>query len=150
MDHIIFSKSGWTWLFFFDGFMCKRDKSLHTHCIIGEQWKNYKSNHFEGNKVLEIHSSDWSIEILKFHWDNIPSFCCWLEKCSLNGLWYAPSEKLPVSCSSLTLYPTRVRSLLSHNPFGLFWWSIGHCLLWGPSNVSSLLPGLKGYGTRTI
>lgn len=41
LDHIIFSKSGWTWLFFFHGFVWERDKSLHTHCIIGEQWKNY-------------------------------------------------------------------------------------------------------------
>ena len=150
LDHIIFSKSGWTWLFF-HGPVCERDKSLHTHCIIGEQWKNYKRNHFERDKVLEIHSSDCSIEILKFHWDDIPSFLCWLEKCSLNGLWYAPLEKLPVSCSSWSLHPNLVSPLLSHNPvWSLLMKHLGIVFFGSQVTFTVCFLTLDSYGSRTF
>lgn len=95
-DYIIFSKSGWTWLFFFHGFVWERDKSLHTHCIIGSN---------ERIIVLEIHSSDWNDRKFKIPLGRYPK----LKHSLRNVLWMGSdmlSEKLPSLMFFMTLYPT--------------------------------------------
>lgn len=116
---------------------------------MGEKWKNCKNNYVGKGKVLEIHSSDWSTEILKFHSEDSPSVPYWhWETFSEWALDVFPGR----SSKSGVLHGLCIQSQLGPSfsiiLFGVFWWGIWHCLLWGPSNFFSLLPGPKMLGHK--